>query len=43
MEALRIREQEITRKEKTLQDYLDARILTIGEFYNDPNKSDRVF
>jgi cobyric acid synthase len=42
-EALRIREQEITRKEKALQDYLDARKLTIGEFYNDPNKSDRVF
>jgi predicted transcriptional regulator len=39
----RLREQEISRKEKALQDYLDARKLTIGEFYNDPKKSERVF
>jgi predicted transcriptional regulator len=38
-----LREQEISRKEKALQDYLDARKLTIGEFYNDPKKSERVF
>jgi predicted transcriptional regulator len=39
----RLREQEISRKEKALQDYLDARKLTIAEFYNDPKKSERVF
>jgi predicted transcriptional regulator len=39
----RLREQEISRREKALQDYLDARKLTIGEFYNDPKKSERVF
>jgi predicted transcriptional regulator len=38
-----IREQEISRKEKALQDYLDVRKLTIGEFYNDPKKSEQVF
>ena len=38
-----IREQEISRREKALQDYLDARKLTIGEFYNDPKKSEQVF
>jgi predicted transcriptional regulator len=38
-----LREQEISRKEKALQDYLDARKLTIAEFYNDPKKSERVF
>ena len=42
-EAIRIREQEISRKEKALQDYLDVRKLTIGEFYNDPKKSEQVF
>jgi hypothetical protein len=42
-EDVRIREQEITRREKALQDYLDTRKLTIDEFYNDPKKSDRVF
>ena len=42
-ESLRIREEEIARREKALQDYLDARKLTIDEFYNDPKKSDRVF
>ena len=39
----KVREQEISRKEKTLQDYLDARKLTMGEFYNDPKKSEQVF
>ena len=39
----RQREQEISRKEKALQDYLDATKLTIGEFYNDPKKSEQVF
>jgi hypothetical protein len=38
-----LREQEISRKEKALQDYLDARKLTIAEFYNDPKKSEQVF
>ena len=42
-EANKVREQEISRKEKALQDYLDARKLTIGEFYNDPKKSEQVF
>jgi len=42
-EALRIREEDIARREKALQDYLDARKSTIDEFYNDPKKSDRVF
>jgi cobyric acid synthase len=42
-EANKVREQEISRREKALQDYLDARKLTIGEFYNDPKKSERVF
>ncbi len=42
-EALIIREEEISRKEKALQDYLDAGKLTIGEFYNDPKKSEQVF
>jgi hypothetical protein len=42
-EANKVREQEISRKEKALQDYLDARKLTIGEFYNDPEKSEQVF
>ena len=42
-EALRIREEEITKREKVLQTYLDARKLSIDEFYNGPKKSDRVF
>ena len=42
-EANKVREQEISRKEKALQDYLDARKLTIGEFYNDPKKLEQVF
>jgi predicted transcriptional regulator len=42
-EHIRLREQEISRKEKALQDYLDARKLTIAEFYNDPKKSEQVF
>ena len=42
-ETNKVREEEITRREKALQDYLDARKLTIDEFYNDPEKSDRVF
>ena len=42
-ESLRIREQEISRREKALQDYLDARKLTVDEFYNDPEKSEPVF
>ena len=42
-EANKVREQEISIKEKALQDYLDARKLTIGEFYNDSKKSEQVF
>jgi hypothetical protein len=42
-DTLRIREEEIARREKALHDYLDARKLTIDEFHNDPETSDRVF
>jgi predicted transcriptional regulator len=42
-EANKVREQEISRREKALQDYLDARKLTIDEFYNDRKKSEQVF
>ena len=38
-----LREQEISRREQALQAYLERRNLTIDEFYNDPDKSDRIF
>jgi hypothetical protein len=38
-----LREQEISRREQTLQAYLERGNLTIDEFYNDPDKSDRIF
>ena len=42
-ETLRIREEEIARREQALQADLEARKLTVDEFYTDPDKSDRVF
>jgi predicted transcriptional regulator len=42
-EANKLREEEIARREKALEAYLAARKLTVDEFYNDPNKPDRVF
>jgi hypothetical protein len=42
-EDVKIREQEIARREQALQAYLERKKLTMDEFYNDPDKSDLVF
>jgi hypothetical protein len=42
-DANTIREREISKREKALQAYLEARKLTVDEFYSDPDKSDRLF
>ena len=34
--------KEIERREQALKAYLERRNLTMDEFYNDPDKSDRV-
>jgi hypothetical protein len=42
-EAVKMRGQVIARRKQALQAYLERKKLTMDEFYNDPDKSDRVF